>query len=154
MKAEKTKSLTVFVISFQASTKFETTEVVITKEMEEEEKQLMEEGERKEQEMLTKVWQSLINVIAPLACSSGVLFLLPVTYKLLAMIIHSCLLFFFFFLINYHVIISKTFFWRTLFSDCLGPCTSLFSFFSAGVLIFFLSIFFFLFNKKLCQTSI
>ena len=32
-----------------------TPEVVITKEMEEEEKQLMEEGERKEKEMMEKV---------------------------------------------------------------------------------------------------
>lgn len=32
-----------------------TSEVVITKEMEEEEKQLMEEGERKEREMMEKV---------------------------------------------------------------------------------------------------
>lgn len=31
-------------------------EVVITKEMEEEEKQLMEEGERKEKEMMEKVF--------------------------------------------------------------------------------------------------
>ena len=32
-----------------------TSEVVITKEMEEEEKQLMEEGEKKEKEMIDKV---------------------------------------------------------------------------------------------------
>lgn len=32
-----------------------TSEVVITKEMEDEEKQLMEEGERKEKEMMEKV---------------------------------------------------------------------------------------------------
>lgn len=55
LKAMKTNNLTVFVIYFQASTNFEATEVVITKEMEEEEKQLMEEGERKEQEMMRKV---------------------------------------------------------------------------------------------------
>ena len=48
--------------------------------MEEEEKQLMEEGERKEQEMMTKVWLSLIKPIALLAY--------------LAMVIHSRLLFF------------------------------------------------------------
>lgn len=33
----------------------ESTEVLITKEMEEEEKQLMEDGERKEKEMMIKV---------------------------------------------------------------------------------------------------
>lgn len=47
--------------------------MIITKEMEEEEKQLMEEGERKEQEMMTKVWWSLITVIAPWACPSAVI---------------------------------------------------------------------------------
>lgn len=39
----------------KGSEKYEATEVVITKEMEEEEKQLMEEGERNEQEMMIKV---------------------------------------------------------------------------------------------------
>lgn len=54
---------------------FEATDVVITKEMEEEEKQLMEEGERKEQEMMIKVSPSLIS---PLACPSGYFhYLLP-----------------------------------------------------------------------------
>lgn len=73
-----------FFVSFQASTKFETTEVVITKEMEEEEKQLMKERERKEQEIMAKVWQSLIWLFVPLACPCGVLFLLPVIYTLFA----------------------------------------------------------------------
>lgn len=45
-----------------------TSEVVITKEMEEEEKQLMEEGERKEKEMMEKVCCFLISheVLFPL----------------------------------------------------------------------------------------
>uniref|UniRef100_H3C664 Proliferation-associated SNF2-like protein n=1 Tax=Tetraodon nigroviridis TaxID=99883 RepID=H3C664_TETNG len=46
------------VTSLKASTKFETTEVVITKEMEEEEKQLMKERERKEQEIMAKAKES------------------------------------------------------------------------------------------------
>lgn len=61
-------------ISFQkASANFAATEVVITKEMEEEEKQLMEEREREEQEMMIKVCRSLIQLISPSACSRGVL---------------------------------------------------------------------------------
>lgn len=60
-------------ISFQKASANFAAEVVITKEMEEEEKQLMEEREREEQEMMIKVCLSLIQLISPSACSRGVL---------------------------------------------------------------------------------
>lgn len=43
------------VFSFLQDVKAESAGVVITKEMEQEEKQLMEEGEKKEKEMMEKV---------------------------------------------------------------------------------------------------
>lgn len=56
--------------------------MVITKEMEEEEKQLMEEGEREEQEMMIKVCRSLIKLISPSAYPSGALLNVRVLTKL------------------------------------------------------------------------
>uniref|UniRef100_A0A674NJE5 Proliferation-associated SNF2-like protein n=1 Tax=Takifugu rubripes TaxID=31033 RepID=A0A674NJE5_TAKRU len=59
MEASAVEGLEVPLISFQkASANFAASEVVITKEMEEEEKQLMEEREREEQEMMIKARES------------------------------------------------------------------------------------------------
>lgn len=82
MEASAVEGLEVPLISFQkASANFAASEVVITKEMEEEEKQLMEEREREEQEMMIKVCHSLIQLISPSACSRDVLTILKKNKK-------------------------------------------------------------------------